>query len=63
MYPSLSQTVEISKRYAELHATYADYIYDAMNASVHEGTPVNAPLWWLDPTDEQALVIWDGKNY
>ncbi|CAH2049633.1 unnamed protein product, partial [Iphiclides podalirius] len=57
-----NETVEISKKYTELHAAYADYIYAAMQASVDEGKPVNAPLWWLDPNDQETLTIWDGKR-
>ncbi|CAB3244188.1 unnamed protein product [Arctia plantaginis] len=54
-----NQTVEISRKYVDLHAEYADVIIKAMEKAVSDGTPVNAPLWWLDPTDEDALVIWD----
>ncbi|XP_075979492.1 myogenesis-regulating glycosidase-like isoform X2 [Anticarsia gemmatalis] len=53
------ETIEISKKYAELHAEYADVIFEAMEAAVADGTPVNKPIWWIDPTDEEALVIWD----
>lgn len=55
------QTVEISKKYTELHAEYADDIYAAMQASVKDGSPVIAPLWWLDPHDNVTFDIWDGK--
>ncbi|XP_053611418.1 myogenesis-regulating glycosidase-like [Plodia interpunctella] len=54
-----NETVEISKKYTELHAQYADHIYEAMQASVENGSPVNAPLWWIAPLDPEALVIWD----
>ncbi|XP_068622815.1 myogenesis-regulating glycosidase-like [Battus philenor] len=54
-----NETVEISKKYTDLHAAHAKDIYAAMRASSEEGRPVNAPLWWLDPTDEDALRIWD----
>ncbi|XP_047532871.1 myogenesis-regulating glycosidase-like [Vanessa atalanta] len=54
-----NETVTISKKYTDLHAAYAQDIYDAMQASVDNGTPVNAPLWWIDPTDQEALRIWD----
>ncbi|KPJ04462.1 putative family 31 glucosidase KIAA1161 [Papilio xuthus] len=54
-----NETVEISKKYTELHAEYGDEIYAAMQAAVESGRPVNAPLWWIDPTDEDALNIWD----
>lgn len=56
------QTTEISKRYVDLHAEYADYIYEAMQASVEDGTPVVAPLWWADPNDNETFAIWDGKK-
>ncbi|XP_072938350.1 myogenesis-regulating glycosidase-like [Epargyreus clarus] len=54
-----NQTVEISKKYTELHAAYAELIYAAMQASVDEGKPVNPPLWWIAPDDDDALAIWD----
>ncbi|XP_063539892.1 myogenesis-regulating glycosidase-like [Cydia strobilella] len=53
------ETVEICRKYTQLHADYADEIVAAMEASVKDGTPVNAPIWWLDPTDETALATWD----
>ncbi|XP_022824737.1 uncharacterized family 31 glucosidase KIAA1161-like [Spodoptera litura] len=54
-----NETVQISKKYTDLHAEYADVIFDAMEAAVADGTPVNTPLWWIAPNDEEALVIWD----
>ncbi|KAH9640194.1 hypothetical protein HF086_008430 [Spodoptera exigua] len=53
------ETVQISKKYTDLHAEYADVIFEAMEAAVDDGTPVNTPLWWIAPHDEEALVIWD----
>ncbi|XP_063382934.1 myogenesis-regulating glycosidase-like [Cydia fagiglandana] len=53
------EAVEICRKYTQLHADYADEIVAAMEASVRDGTPVNAPIWWLDPTDETALATWD----
>ena len=55
--------MNISKKYTDLHADYADVIYQAMEKAVADGTPVNAPLWWIDPTDHEALEIWDGKEH
>ncbi|XP_041980660.1 myogenesis-regulating glycosidase-like [Aricia agestis] len=54
-----NETVEITRKYTELHAAYADEIYAAMQGAVEHGSPVVAPLWWLDPTDEETHVIWD----
>ncbi|KAK3925061.1 Myogenesis-regulating glycosidase [Frankliniella fusca] len=47
--------VEITRKFTKLHADYADVIVDAMKQAVSDGTPVNAPIWWLDPTDEAAI--------
>ncbi|XP_068622814.1 myogenesis-regulating glycosidase-like [Battus philenor] len=53
------ETVEICRRYTQLHADYAEEIAEAMEEAVRSGTPVNPPIWWLDPTDQDALAIWD----
>ncbi|XP_021194261.3 myogenesis-regulating glycosidase [Helicoverpa armigera] len=53
------ETVTISKKYTDLHAQYADVIFHAMETAVADGTPVNAPLWWIAPNDAEAFVIWD----
>uniref|UniRef100_A0A2A4JLH7 Glycoside hydrolase family 31 N-terminal domain-containing protein n=1 Tax=Heliothis virescens TaxID=7102 RepID=A0A2A4JLH7_HELVI len=53
------ETVAISKKYTDLHAQYADVIFHAMETAVADGTPVNAPLWWIAPTDGEAFHIWD----
>ncbi|XP_022126353.2 myogenesis-regulating glycosidase [Pieris rapae] len=54
-----NETIEISKKYTDLHAAYADEIYAAMGEAVEHGSPVNPPLWWIAPSDPEALVIWD----
>ncbi|XP_028038022.1 myogenesis-regulating glycosidase [Bombyx mandarina] len=53
------EAVEICRKYTHLHAEYADEIVAAMEASIQKGTPVNPPIWWLDPTDQDALAVWD----
>ncbi|KAI8433924.1 hypothetical protein MSG28_012094 [Choristoneura fumiferana] len=54
-----NETAEISLRYTQLHAAYAQRIHDAMVLSTQDGRPVNGPLWWIAPSDPEALVIWD----
>lgn len=54
-YNDGGKTTDISKKFTALHAEYTDVIMAAMNQSVVAGTPVNPPIWWLDPTDEAAL--------
>ncbi|XP_038221335.1 myogenesis-regulating glycosidase-like, partial [Zerene cesonia] len=53
------EAVEICRKYTEVHAQFADEIAAAMDESVRSGAPVNAPIWWLDPTDATALAVWD----
>ncbi|XP_030026572.2 myogenesis-regulating glycosidase [Manduca sexta] len=53
------EAIEICRRYTQLHADFADEIVAAMEASVKQGTPVNPPIWWADPSDEVAHGVWD----
>lgn len=32
-----------------------------MKNTVATGSPINAPVWWIDPTDSEAHAIADGK--
>ncbi|XP_049766153.1 myogenesis-regulating glycosidase-like [Schistocerca cancellata] len=50
------ETVTISRSMAALHAQYAPRIVELMRKAVRDGSPVNPPIWWLDPTDETALA-------
>lgn len=34
-----------------------------MKMSVKNGSPVNPPIWWIDPTDPVAHTINDGKTF
>ncbi|XP_032514714.2 myogenesis-regulating glycosidase-like [Danaus plexippus] len=54
-----NETLDISRKYTELHAAHAHDVYEAMQAAVETGAPVNAPLWWIDPDNEQTYTIWD----
>jgi len=44
-----------------LRANYTDTIIELMRSSVGMGTPLNPPVWWIDPTDPIAQVIDDGQ--
>jgi alpha-glucosidase (family GH31 glycosyl hydrolase) len=55
------QTVEIAKKFTTLHFQYSDKILKLAKKKAVDGTPINLPLWWLDPTDEEALTIDSGK--
>jgi len=57
------QTVEIAKKFTTLHYQYSDKIIELARKKVADGTPINLPLWWLDPIDEEALRIDSGESY
>lgn len=54
--------IGISKKFTDLHAEYTDEIMKAFDEAVKSGEPVNAPIWWLDPTDKIAMGIDDGNR-
>lgn len=57
-----NDTVEsISMKFVELHDKYTNVIIAAMNESISKGYPVNAPIWWIDPANPDALANDDGK--
>lgn len=45
----------IARKFNDLHAKYSDIIIKVMKRSAEDGSPVNAPIWWLAPKDERAL--------
>lgn len=46
----------------DLRSNYTDTIVELMRNSVSKGSPINPPVWWIDPTDSQAHKIDDGKQ-
>lgn len=46
----------------DLRDNYTDTIIQLMRNSVAKGSPVNPPVWWIDPTDPVAHLIDDGKK-
>ncbi|XP_011868142.1 PREDICTED: uncharacterized family 31 glucosidase KIAA1161 isoform X5 [Vollenhovia emeryi] len=53
------ETIDICRKYTELHANYTDEILNAMQHAIENGTPVNPPIWWVDPTNSEAHKIND----
>lgn len=45
-----------------LRSNYTDTIVDLMKNTVANGSPVNPPVWWIDPTDTDAYEIDDRKK-
>lgn len=46
----------------DLRSKYTDTIIRAMRDSVTNGSPVNPPIWWIDPTNTEAHTIDDGRE-
>jgi len=53
------ETINITKRYTELHSQITPYIMERFRLAVSHGDPVNPPLWWADPEDTIAQGIYD----
>jgi len=45
----------------DLRNKHTDTIIELMRTNVAKGSPVNPPVWWIDPTDPIAHSIADGK--
>jgi len=45
-----------------LRNNYTDTIVDLMKQTVAHGTPVNPPVWWIDPTSTDAHAIDNRKE-
>ncbi|XP_049813511.1 myogenesis-regulating glycosidase-like [Schistocerca nitens] len=54
-----NETVELARNLTALRAQYGPKVVELMKQAVEDGTPVNRPIWWLDPTDSTALKISD----
>lgn len=46
----------------DIRSNYTETIIQLMRQSVADGSPVNPPIWWIDPTDPVAHYIYDGKQ-
>lgn len=45
----------ICRQYAHLHTELDSYLAELIDENLRDGTPLVRPLFWHDPTDEQAL--------
>ncbi|XP_001952674.2 myogenesis-regulating glycosidase [Acyrthosiphon pisum] len=54
-----AQTLEVCRYFMDLRNKYTDTIVDLMKHTVAHGSPVNPPVWWIDPTDSDAHAIDD----
>lgn len=56
------ETVDIARKFTELHEEHADYIIERFNLAISKGEPVNVPVWWIDEDDADAQIIDDRKE-
>ncbi|XP_047004539.1 myogenesis-regulating glycosidase-like [Schistocerca americana] len=52
-----NETLEICRNLTDLHTQYAPRMLELMQKAVEDGTPVNLPIWWFEPTDSTAQTI------
>lgn len=53
------EVVEHALQLTKLHAQYAPTILALAQQATRDGSPINRPIWWLDPTDQAALGVGD----
>ena len=56
------QRDRVVKAAVELRIAYADEIVAAANQTLVDGSPINRPMWWVDPTDPVTFSISDRKK-
>lgn len=49
--------VKYTQEMVTLREQYGQLIIDLAKNATKTGEPINRPIWWLDPKDEQALAI------
>ena len=54
------QVVALAKKFIGIHEDLAPLIIELAHESTKSGTPINRPIWWIDPNDEVALDIDSG---
>ena len=54
------QVVAIAKKFIGIHEDFAPLILELAKEATVSGTPINRPIWWIDPNDEIALDIDSG---
>jgi len=52
-----AETVRIVKSILSLRERYQDELLAAARQATVDGTPINRPIWWVDPTDAETYNI------
>ena len=56
------ETVNMTKRLLELREAFIEDIVILAKEAGKTGIPINRPLWWIAPTDPEALISSDGDH-
>jgi len=51
------EAVDIGLKMTALHVQYADVIGQLALQATRDGSPINRPVWWIDPTNPDAQAI------
>lgn len=54
--------MQICKDVLAQREKYRDEILAAAKQTVEDGSPINRPIWWVDPRDPETFAIDNGKN-
>ena len=54
-----SAVVEHALSLTRLHEEHAPTILALAKQATEDGSPINRPVWWIDPTDQEALGVED----
>ncbi|CAL8070657.1 unnamed protein product [Orchesella dallaii] len=52
-----SETIQICLAVLAQREMYRDDILAAARQAAEDGSPINRPIWWVDPTDENTFTI------
>ena len=55
------KVVSITQRMIAIRNKYSSLIVNLANEAVITGAPINRPIWWIDPTDKEAMKIDSGS--
>ena len=54
--------IQYTKKMIALRERYSDMMIELFKQATVTGEPINRPIWWIDPYDEEAFNIEDGNT-
>ena len=54
------KVIDIALRMIDLRNQYSSWIVDLAKEAVSTGEPIIRPIWWIDPSDDEAMKIDSG---